>query len=338
MLGIDFGKYSPDTFDKFLGNYKQLSALKSVLDKETKGIVVIVGASGNGKTTLGNLVLNKKRSKSIITFPRSFEDEREHEDNFWNVDTLQVVTAIDESMIPDEVLSRALITVHLEKPPVSILSEYLDTILHEEGISCTKHGLSLIIQCSKTVSNLFNNVNTVIDVTGEVTEESVQKVLYIPTLTEELEFFTSLFDDDFVHYLRVVSSRFNRPSSVSRIRKLLSQGILLVNGVTDIDLPLDERDEILKIFHKFTEKQLVWVLQQLDTIHTATGLIELIYRHAALSNPDTQDSTDDILDYMKIDDEDITKDSESIENEESHDRGTKVLEDASKIVNVNNLF
>lgn len=328
-MTIDFDKYVPDTFDKFLGNYRQINNLKSVLDNNHKGLIIITGPSGSGKTLLANLIMGTKRSRSIDEYPKTPEEMIEtRKEGYFDVQSIKVITSIHLKDIPEEAKSRAILKIELSKPPVAVLSEYISTVCAHEGISVTKSGVSSICGViSPTVAHLQNNVNLVINETGSITDSTVNKVFGIPTIQNEVDFFKYLVKDDYVRYLSIVSDNFKTYNSIAGLRRVLSHGILLVNGVSELDATMEEREIILKVFSKMKESDLIWVLDKLGDVHSPVDLISLIYKHSALSSVSTSNEDMPSEDVVKSDDE-ISKESDVIKDSDMRTRGANMISES----------
>lgn len=244
---------------------------------------------------------------------------------------LFILCTTDPDKLLDTIKNRCQLTLEIKRPSTAELIVHLQKICENEGKDYDIPGLRMIANRNENVvRDSMNSIETVLTTRGDATLKSVSAEFKEVSENLLFKFYESYLDKDYLSYIGMlynVKTAYSFESFLTTLTNFTIRGIYILNSVDVDGISEEEVKSYLKLFKRFSPKDLSTVLSSLKKMNV--GDIEanfMAFIYCSDSEKDDGDNVHVNLPEIPVSEE-VTMRNSNIQNIESAklDKGSSSL-------------
>lgn len=167
----------------------------------------------------------------------------------------------------DTIKNRCQLKLKVLKPTTSEIMNLLQKICLNEDKNYDLAGLRMLVtRADNVVRDSLNNLETVLNTRGDATAISVSKEFQQVSDKLVFDFYNAYYENDYVNYIDIlyrVKMKYDFKQFVTTLTNFTIRGLYILNSVEVEGLSKEELESYLKLFKKFTPRELSSILSNL---------------------------------------------------------------------------
>ena len=210
---------------------------------------------------------------------------------------LFILCTTDPDRLLDTIKNRCMLHLEIKKPSTSELIVHLQKICDIEGKDYDIPGLRMIVaQNENVIRDTLNALETVLATRGDATLKSVSTEFKEVSENLLFKFYEAYLDRDYLSYMGImyqIKTMYNFNSFLVTLTNFTVRGIYILNSVDVDGISEEEIKSYLKLFKRFSPKDISTVLSALKRMNT--GDIEANFMSFIYSDVCTVDTDQTIV-------------------------------------------
>lgn len=180
---------------------------------------------------------------------------------------LMIFCTTNPERLLDTIKNRCQLKLQVTKPTTRDIVGLLQTVCLRENVNYDLNGLRIISSRSDNViRDSLNNLERVLNTRGDATGLSVSSEFKEVSDKLIFDFYNAYIGRDYLEYINIIyriKTEFNFGQFLQTLTNFTTRGIYILNGVDVEGLSEDELIEYMKLFKKFSPKDLSYILSSL---------------------------------------------------------------------------
>ena len=226
---------------------------------------------------------------------------------------LVILCTTNPEKLLDTIKNRCQLKLKVLKPSTKEAMDLLQRVCLNEDKNYDLAGLRMLVaRADNVVRDSLNYLETVLNTRGNANAESVSKEFQQVSDNLIFDFYNAYCEDNYVGYADVlynIKQKYDFRQFVNTLTNFTVRGIYILNSVEVEGLSKEELDSYLKLFKKFSPKEISVILSELRRMSLGdieANLMAFIYCKNSIKNEDKKDIGE------KIDSTSVTLDDERL--------------------------
>ena len=195
---------------------------------------------------------------------------------------LMILCTTDPDMLLDTIRSRCQHHHTVVKPTLNELAKHLKKVCIAEGVDCEDKALGVIATAADFVPRqALIQLETVVNEKHSVTYENTIEVLNIISDKYYYDFYSYLLETQidifkYINFLSELKEHEDLKRFIAGLITFTNRGLYIYNGVVPQGIDTSEIKRYRKIFSKFSNEDIIYLLKLLKTIKTGDIEMELL--------------------------------------------------------------
>lgn len=207
---------------------------------------------------------------------------------------LMIFCTTNPEKLLDTIKNRCQLKLQVTKPTTSDIIGLLQTVCLKEDKNYDLNGLRIIAARSDNViRDSLNNVERVLNTRGDATGVSVSREFREVSDKLVFDFYEAYLKKDYFEYINIlykIKTEFNFSQFLQTLTNFTTRGIYILNSVDVEGLSEEELKEYMRLFKKFSPRELSYILSSLRRMNL--GDIESNFMAFIYSDLDLREDKD----------------------------------------------